>query len=126
MKLTPKIYARALWDAICATPETHHDKLVKRFGERLARERRVAWGKAITQELQLLAQKEQGGGAVLETARPVPQELVRMLAHTAHTPAVLTRINPSLLAGAVVRMGDVRVDGSLSRQLLRLAEVMRH
>lgn len=35
------------------------------------------------------------------------------------------RVNPELIGGFVVRAGDLRVDGSLSRQLSRLHEALR-
>lgn len=67
----------------------------------------------------------------VETAVPLSAEEERMLSERlreylqARGVRLSVRVNPELIGGLVVRAGDLRLDGSLSRQLSRLHEALR-
>lgn len=67
----------------------------------------------------------------VETAAPLTAEQEQMLMERlreylqASGVRLSVRVNPELIGGLVVRAGDLRLDGSLSRQLSRLYESLR-
>lgn len=67
----------------------------------------------------------------VESAVPLSAEQERMLGDRlreylqASGVRLSVRVNPELIGGLVVRAGDLRLDGSLSRQLGRLGEALR-
>lgn len=60
-------------------------------------------------------------------SEPDQEALRRMLQEMLHASGVRlsVRVNPELIGGLVVRAGDMKLDGSLSRQLARLHQQLR-
>ena len=87
---------------------------------------------AMAEQLQLEADRLRNVVRVeVETAAPLTEEqqerLAARLRDYLHASGVRlsVRINPDLIGGLVVRAGDLRLDGSLARQLGRLHERLR-
>lgn len=57
---------------------------------------------------------------------PALRERVRaaIARHTGKTPVLIEKIDPSLIAGIVVQVGDEKIDESLSRRLRELAAIL--
>jgi F-type H+-transporting ATPase subunit delta len=140
VKVAATVYAEnAELRAILANPAVEHsarDALLKDLGARLG------LSKIALDSIRLMAQKgrltalpdvakmleqlaDQKGGvlrAIVTTARPLPEELYQRLAaelekRTSRKVLLERREDPSLLAGAVTRIGDHTIDGSLKGRL---------
>jgi len=101
-------------------------KTVSDFLNVLIRRNRIALIEAITQQYDRFAGAfEATRNAEVETARPLGeaqrQALEQALAQAAGAPVRMTvKVNPRLIAGLSVRMGDTLLDGSLRSRLRRL------
>ncbi len=107
------------------------DQLVRNFAGVLARNRRLGAIGAVVRRFRALAAEQRGEiEAVAETAVALDaadrDQLRSALAAGLGREVVLsTAVDPDLLGGLVVRVGSVRIDGSLRTQLQSLAHAMK-
>ena len=107
------------------------DPLDRNFVGVLARNRRLGALPAIVRRFRALAAARRGEvEAVAETAIALDDSTVGRIraaieAALGQKVALRARVVPDLLGGLVVRVGSIRVDGSLRTQLQSLAHVMK-
>lgn len=126
MKLTPRQYAVALYESVAATAPSNRDSVLKQFIKLLAEKNRLSLLPRITEQLKNLERAEQGITlAQLTTAKAWPaseaQKFKRALGKDLGTDIELeTKVNPNILGGAVLQIGDTIIDGSISQSLKAL------
>ena len=107
------------------------DPLVRNFVGVLARNRRLGALAAIVRRFRALAAERRGEvEAIAETAIDLDDATTGRIRDAladalGRRVALRTEVDPELLGGLVVRVGSIRVDGSLRTQLQSLAHVMK-
>jgi F-type H+-transporting ATPase subunit delta len=116
---------RALADRLGVSPE------VRAFGMLLVDENRMLLLSAIRDALRELVDRSAGRvQAIVKTARPLSDaqraRLEQVLSRRTRTQVQLAvEVDPDLIGGIVVRVGDLLLDGSLRTQLNSLAGSLR-
>lgn len=131
------------FDAVLRSPRVPHeekarilDKAFKgkmsaellNFLKVVSRHGRLESLRAINRAAQKLYHERMGRVEVLvRTAEPLPEELYariadKLRAALGREPVLRMEIEPELIGGVVIRIGDTVYDGSVARQLVRLRE----
>lgn len=122
MKLTPRQYAEALFAATRGADSKAADQAVVRLHTLLRRSRALKLYPRIIAAFERLSRAQSGKPHVkVETARPHGAKQLAALLEKAIGPASLeTSVKPELQGGAVLTVGDTRIDGSVAAALRRL------
>lgn len=112
---TPQDYAQALFGALQATDPQHHAMVLDQFVRVLADDRRVSDWSQIAEAIAAVAVERS-----VRLARP--QELTLVTA--ACGDGVNVSVDPTLLGGVVIRLGDRVVDGSVAGLLQQLRRAL--
>ena len=118
----PKICARALYEATKNLRGNALTAAVNRFVRLLARKQMLKRADRIMAEFAAYGKKAEGIRELkIESARPLGESVVTHLKSVFGAKAETEeKVNPALLGGVVVQVGDTIFDGSLRRQLLSL------
>jgi len=126
MVASPRVTADQLADAlnnVCGDKIGSYGQNLVRL---LARNRRVsALPEIATQYEKLRAESEQMVEAELITAQEVSSDQISMLASAlerklGRSVKLQSRVDPSLMGGAIIRTGDLVIDGSVTTKLSKL------
>lgn len=125
MSYAPRQYAQALLDAAKGKPAGEQEKITERLSMLLQQRRAMRLLPSILVEARRLQDEETGAIHVaVTTAREMPADrLQKDLVALLQKPVSLDRaVDPSLLGGAVVRIGDTEIDGSVRGMLRNLSD----
>jgi len=128
----PRLTRKQLADLVLEIAGERLDEPGRNFVRLLAENRRLALLPQIRELYSALRHAAEGEVDVeLVTAREVPEDLVRQIAEALRRRldrqvSLSTRIDPALLGGAVIRAGDLVIDGSVRGRLQRLAQTLSH
>jgi len=122
MKQTPRQYARALSEATDGLTDAEVAKVMPRFLALLRRSRAIKLLPRILRAFESLEQAKTGKThIILETARAHSDDKVKgMLKEKVKDFSLEHKVEPKLQGGAVVTIGDTRIDGSVQAALKRL------
>lgn len=122
MKPDAKIYARALYEATKGLRGQEIAAAVNRFIRLLARKQMFKRAGQIMAEFVAYGRRAEGIREMkIESAHPLPENiLARVKSVFGDKVEAEEKINPALLGGVVVQVGDTIFDGSLRRQLVML------
>jgi len=120
---------RAVVDALIARAGTLHPTVVKLIAMLAERDRLAILRDVVTVFDARLMEHQNVVRAELVTAMPLPTDRVAALTDglqraTGRTVIVDTRVDESLLGGAVARIGGTVYDGSITRQLERMRDAL--
>lgn len=125
-KLSSRQYAAILLDLCASTPKQQWNELFDGFLAVLRKRRSLRLLPLVLEQIQRIEDEQRGVVPVkLTTSRMLgsaERSHVRQALETAfsRTVELATRIDPQLIAGAVIEYADHRVDGSLRRQVEQL------
>lgn len=128
----PRVPVARLSEAVMEALGADCDPAVARFVRLLIERRRLVLAPQIAAKFeQLRAAAERRVDAVVVSARPLDEarkESLRQAVErrTQKRARLLCEVDPDLLGGAVVRIGDLVIDGSLRGRLRRLASRLLH
>jgi F0F1-type ATP synthase delta subunit len=128
MKLTPRQYAEGFLDACDGASASEQEAIVARLRARLQRAKALKLFPRIVTAAEDLALRRSGLTRVrVETARahgadPLAERLKSSIGAVVVDHAVI----PELQGGAVVTIGDTRIDGSVATSLRRLRDRLAH
>ena len=128
----PRRTRSELAELVTAIAGERLDAAGRNFVRLLAENRRLALLPAIRDLYTRLRHEAEGEVDVeLVAAREVPEPLLRQITEALQQRlhrqvAVQARTDPALLGGAVIRAGDLVIDGSLRGRLARLAQALSH
>lgn len=126
MKYTPRLYAQAYLAAQAACPPSEVSQLARRFWQMVWQHKHFAWRRQIITTVKDLWYEQQGVIEVeVATVRPLPLALLHDLEKSLETfmasrVELKSVLKPHLLAGAVLTIGDTRIDASLKARLTSL------
>jgi F-type H+-transporting ATPase subunit delta len=131
------------FDAVLKSPRIAHEEKVRildkafqgkmsaellNFLKVVSRHGRLESLRAINRAAQKLYHERMGRVEVrVRTAEPLPEELYKQIGDKlrqalGREPVLQMEIDPDLIGGVVIRIGDTVYDGSIARQLVRLRE----
>ncbi|MBI4414865.1 MAG: F0F1 ATP synthase subunit delta [Candidatus Kerfeldbacteria bacterium] len=128
MSYAPRQYARAFLAAARGASAGEQEKIAERLSFLLRRHRSIRMLPSIVAEARRLQDEATGTIRVaVTTAREVPVgRLQKDLVAFLQAPVSLDHdVDPSLLGGAVVRIGDTEIDGSVRMMLVNLSDHLR-
>ena len=122
MKLTPKQYAGALFDAVSQTAAKDHDKVIDNFVKILAQNGDLGKYSDIEKEYHILELKAKNIKEVDVTfAQEHGQQILEDLNKLVQGKAEFKKkIDSSIIGGVVVRVDDTLIDASVKTQLQNL------
>lgn len=129
MKRTPTHIARALFLATQGKSDHEIAIILGRFKGYLRRARASKQLPKILAVFKRLQHEEENAVHVsVTTARPVAEHTLSAGLATVlkKKPILAARTDPSLLGGAVLRIGDTEIDGSMRNALHQLSERLQH
>lgn len=126
MKSDAKIYARALYEATHGLSGRELAAALERFVKLLGRHQMLKKAERITAEFVAYAKKAEGIREMkIESARPLSESIVsRIKSAFGDKVEAEEKVNPGLLGGVVVQVGDTVFDASLRRQLSILKSLL--
>jgi F-type H+-transporting ATPase subunit delta len=124
MKLSPKEYAQALFEAISETASSSEDLIVERFLKILINNGDIGKWPDIEKEFVIFQTKAKGETpATINFAREhkINSELVESLNNVANKKFSLhSQVEEKIIGGIILRSEDLLIDGSLKTQLEEL------
>jgi len=128
MKISPKRYAQALYQATVGAKPEEREGIVQHFIELLARQNKLSQINSIIAEFSDYANEQQGVVPVEAiTARELPrvrQEMIETQLEKVLQSSVAVRfeIDPTILGGIIIKVSDTIIDGSVKRAISDLRE----
>lgn len=126
MKLTPEIYAGALFSAIQETVPKDHDRVLDNFVKLLAAHGSLSLYGRIEEAYRRLTTEQEGKRhATVTTAHELKLDAETLEALNRAASSKLEaehKTDPQLIGGVVLKTGDLLVDGSLKNQLEKLRD----
>lgn len=121
MKIDPKQFAKALIDHTQAKTEEQVKETVKDFVKFLSDNNLLGNWHEIEASINA-AWKEKYGAATISitSAHSLTEETKKALEQLAHGAEIKERVDDRLIGGAVIRIDDKRIDGSVTGKLRRL------
>ncbi len=125
MRLSPRQLATAFVELAVATPESKIDALTKRFIALLSRRRQRKLLPAIMRMVAADLSAREGIVPVTVTTAAAVDVATLREALGAHAD-ISARVEPSIIAGAVIEHGDERIDASVRTRLSQLKSKLSH
>lgn len=121
-KKHPKIYARALYEAVKDLRGTEREVALERFVALLAREAAIKKADRILAEFERYGKEQEGVVSIeITSSRELATATLNSVKKVFGDKVEATeKVNPELLGGVVVRTKDAILDGSLRTQLSNL------
>ena len=122
MKITPKQYAIALYESTQQLPEEKTGEIVEHFVDVLKKNNDLSLGNRIMSEYQNCCRQEKNIAKVqITTSEKIDGEIVNAITRKLEqTVEIEQKVDESLIGGAVIRIGDTLIDGSVKKKLERL------
>lgn len=117
MRLTPTQYARALLAAYEEAKGKDRASVIQRFLARLRRERRSRWLGAVVRVLERMRDEGQVSVRSARALKPATRSTIEAMIGW---PITHSKIEPNLLGGVIIEMGDRRLDASLAGKITAL------
>lgn len=128
MKLTPKIYARTLLQLSSGKKEKEIAALAREFSALFIKRGKTKFLRAIIAELERIMQGEKGPRVTVTVAaeqqRGIADRVKKELSGIGD-PHVDVHIDPSIVGGMILSVGDIRMDASVAHQLRALRAHMK-
>ena len=126
MKYAPRHYARALLQILKGTPAKEHPRLIKDFARLLLQNNDASQLEHISEEFERVYNEEHDIRKVhIAAATPAEGRAVRQL-FAGKEFSVSEVIDPSLGAGAAIRMGDVMADTTVRSRIAEVRAALIH
>ena len=127
MRKSAAQFSRELYVALSATPEREHRQIIHGFLKSLALSRRSGLKSRIVDAFARLALAAEGKTAgTITTAREIDASTRRKSAKQSPDVAFDYAAQTDLVGGAVIRVGDTMLDGSVRGRLDRLRQTLVH
>lgn len=129
-KVTPKQYARLLYELTQDQPVATQSKLVARFVQLVAAKHQLSLAERVISEYDRLYQEETGEwSARVATPQPLSssekKQLLHLLASIGFERAILSEeLEPELIGGIKISVKDLSIDGTFRRKLELLRQRM--
>ena len=122
MKITPKQYAIALYQSTQYIPEKEASRIVKNFVDVLRKNNDLSLGEKIVEEYQNCVRQEKNISKIqITTSKEIDSDIINALTRKLEQPIEIEqKVDSGLIGGAVIRIGDVLIDGSVKNKLERL------
>jgi len=122
MKITPKQYAIALHQSTQYISEEEASRIIKNFVNVLKKNNDLSLGGKIVEEYQNCVRREKNISKVqITTSEKISSDIINALTQKLEQPIEIEqKVDNSLIGGAVIRVGDVLIDGSVRNKLERL------
>lgn len=124
MRVNARRFAAVYLEAALDAPESELDSIARRFVRLVTKYRSRRLLPKILTEVERRWNERHGIEAVrVTTARVVDRRIIEE--RLGREIELLTSVNPSLLAGAIIERGDERIDASVRGALERLGHALR-
>ena len=126
MKITPKQYAIALFESTQHLPEEEVGKIIKNFVGVLKKNNDLSLGGKIIEEYQNCVRRKKDIAKVqITVGEKISGDVINILTQKlGQTVEIEQKVDESLIGGAVIRIGDVLIDGSVKRKLGELKIIL--
>lgn len=122
-KLTPKVLARILVDSASARTKADLPQIMNAFVQELAVRGLMHRWRDIEREIHAAWRKKFGVASVtLVSTHQVPRSVMNQIETLAPGAEIIERIDERLMGGAIIRIDDRRIDGSVAGMLQRLKQ----
>lgn len=128
MRLTPRQYAKTLFEALQETAPKDHDKVLDNFAGALALNNDIRMFEDIALEYERLEKESKGIRlAEVTSARPLDaeseREIVKRLNGMANAGVeIRKKVDEKILGGVVIRLDDTLIDASVKGSLEKLRD----
>ena len=122
MRYRTKHYAKALFESLKTAGKKEQSATVSRFIQVLTKHRKLSLLKEISREFEKLADGTADAPEVVIQA--ATESDARRVARKIGGKNPVTVANPELIAGADIRIGDIRISGSLGSRLRELRKTV--
>ena len=122
MKITPKQYSVALYESTQHLPEKEVSKTIKNFVGVLKKNNDLSLGEKIIGEYQDYCRRKKDIAKVQITASAkIGGDIINALTKKlGRAVEIEQKVDRSLIGGAVIRMNDILIDGSVKKKLEEL------
>lgn len=123
MKITPKIYAHTLLKLSSGKKEKELAMLAREFSALFIKRGKIKFLRAIIAELERIMQEEKGPRVTVTVAAEQQHGIadrVKKELSGIGDPHIDVRIDPSIIGGMILSVGDIRMDASVAHQLRTL------
>lgn len=127
MRTTAKQWALALVNITATATENQVQEAAKLLVESLAKEQRLDQLPKILRAIDRVWRERFGTSSVhVQSAYPLPKAVYEKLETLAQGADLKTTVDPNLIGGAVVRLDQQLIDGSIAGALTRLSSAFIH
>jgi len=121
MKYSPKQYAQALFESL--KEEKDVDSIFKNFCSILLRNNDLKLLSKIIEKIEEIDKEERGVVEVkLASTKKLEQEIIEKLRKLIKNAEIKEEIDPSLIGGLKIQIGDLLIDGSIRAKLNKLRQ----
>ncbi len=126
MKITPKQYAAALHQSTQHLPEEEVNKRIENFVGVLKKNNDLSLsGKIISEYQDYCRRKKNIAKVQITTSTKISDDVINTLTgKLGQTVEIEQKVDESLIGGAMIRMGDILIDGSVRKKLERLKIIL--
>ncbi len=130
-QIAPKKYAVSLYEVLQDTSPSQHEALLISFVNLLARHKMLAKADKIIKYFDLYADEKAHVKKVkLGLTQPLDQalqkDIINNLEKILHCQIrIIEKLQPDLIGGVTIEYDDIRIDGSIKKQLAVMAEKLK-
>jgi len=123
MKYSPKQYARALYESLKGAKEGETDLLFRNFYSILLRNNDLKLISKIIEKIEEIDKEKRGVVEVkIASTKKLEQETIEKLRKLIKNAEIEEEIDPSLIGGLKIQIGDLLIDGSIKAKLNKLRQ----
>lgn len=122
MKITPKIYAHALLKLASGKKEKELSVLAREFSALFVKRGKTKFLRAVILELERVEAEQKGPRVHVTIAaeQRAMADRIRKELTSIGDAQIAVRIDPSIIGGMILSLGDIRMDASVAHQLRTL------
>jgi len=122
MKISSKQYAIALFESTRHLSEEKVGEMVKNFVAVLKKNNDLSLGNKVIEEYQNYSRRQKGIAKIqITTGKKIDSDIINVLTQKLEQSIEIEqKVDTSIIGGAVIRTGDVLIDGSVRKRLEEL------
>ena len=122
MKISSKQYAIALFESTRHLSEEKVGEMVKNFVAVLKKNNDLSLGNKVIEEYQNYSRRQKGIAKIqITTGKKIDSDIINVLTQKLEQSVEIEQqVDTSIIGGAVIRTGDVLIDGSVRKRLEEL------
>ncbi len=121
MRYTPKQYARALYESLKEVKDA--DLIFKNFYNLLVRNNDLKLLSKIIEKIEEIDKEERGVEEVkISSVKKIEPEIIEKLRNLIKNAEIKEEIDPILIGGLKIQIGDLLIDGSIKAKLNKLRQ----